>query len=256
MRTTNLPKEVRNFPSKLENYPVPHFYIKDFFTEEFHDQLCQVFNQTLSKGLNEQLAKDKFSRFGGYDAYCFLLPPDSVYPLNFFYSIEWHSLFEDLFDLPITNDVVAEFHHHQVKSNRGFVHNDYNICCFTEAPLENGINPWYYHCNFDPRYNDMSSGQIKERMRSIAILYYLNNEEWLPEDGGETGLFINATDERPIKTFPPISNSLFAFEITPESYHAFLSNVRLERNSVIMWFHTDKEIKIRRHHNTPPVPYQ
>ena len=82
---------------------------------------------------------------------------------------------------------------------------------------------------------------VRETMRAIAILYYLNNPEWLPGDGGETGLYRAITDQvdQAVVSVPPINNTLVAFECSPYSFHAFRTN-RQPRNSLVMWLHREK----------------
>lgn len=247
--------EIQHHSPQKQQAPFTYVYVEDFFTTSFHKQLCEAFEQVKREGLTDSFSYAQFSRFGGYDAYYWLFPPNSDYPLHLFYSPEWRDYFASLFDIPLTSEVVAEFHHHQVGSSDGFVHNDYNLCCFTNHHLPNGINPWYYHCSYDPAQNDMQSGFVSSKMRSIAVIYYLNNEEWQPGDGGETALLDATRDLQTATLIPPKSNSLLAFEVSPLSFHGFMQNRRLERNSLIMWFHTETALKLARHNNTPPVAY-
>lgn len=253
--TTTRIKAINNHPEKVEKVPFSHIHVQDFFTKEYYAALCQQFEDIKSPGVSEKMTIDRFSRFPGYDAYCWLFPPESTFPLNLFYSQEWRLYFGQLFDIPLTNDVVAEFHHHRVGSKTGFVHNDYNICCFKENYLSNGINPWYYQCSFDPKSIREGDAGILQRMRSIAIIYYLNNEPWQEGDGGETGLYTKADSFSLIKAIPPVSNSILAFEIAPTSYHGFIENPVLERNSIIMWLHTEMDTQLARHNGVEPVPF-
>lgn len=247
--------EIQNHSVEVNQVPFNHIYAENFFTDAFHELLCQEFEKVMSQGLADQFSLASFSRFPGYDAYYWLLPPETGYPLNLFYSQEWKDHFSRLFGIPLTNDIVAEFHHHQVDSQDGFVHNDYNLCCFTENRLPNGMNPWYYTCNYDPAQNDMTTGLVTSHMRSIALIYYFNNDPWLPGDGGETALFNSEQDLAAARLTPPISNSLLAFEVSPDSYHGFRQNFRSERNSLIMWFHTQTDVKLMRHGGAQPVTY-
>jgi NAD(P)-dependent dehydrogenase (short-subunit alcohol dehydrogenase family) len=247
--------EIRNHPQELRQAPFRYVYLTDFFSPGLHRRLCDAFETVRSRGLSDMHSLSRLARFNRYDAWFWLLPPDAGHPLSLFYSTEWKDYFAQLFDLPLTQDVVAEFHHHAIGSNDGSVHNDYNQCCFTEEPLPNGINPWYYRCNYDPALNDMSTGHVKDKMRSIALIYYFNNPDWQPGDGGETALYHKDWDRETAVYIPPVSNSLLAFEVSPESYHGFIRNNRSERNSLIMWFHTETAEKIARHGNVPPVTY-
>jgi Rps23 Pro-64 3,4-dihydroxylase Tpa1-like proline 4-hydroxylase len=88
----------------------------------------------------------------------------------------------------------------------------------------------------------------REAVRAVAVIYYLNNPQWQPGDGGETGLYRTVRDaiEHPVAVVPPLNNSLVAFECTPGSYHTFRSNVRHPRNSVVIWLHVEKSAAIAR----------
>jgi len=145
---------------------------------------------------------------------------------------------------------VVEFHHHLPGSKTGFVHNDYNIICFKTEPLPNQINPWYFQCSFDRRSKDSDS---EERIRAIAAIFYLGNPNWHSGDGGETGLY--SSEHQLLKAFAPKNNRLLAFEVSPYSFHGFLSNVRLERNSVIMWYHCHPDHQLSRYPGFAPVDF-
>lgn len=233
--------------------PFKHVRVPNFLKRETYDAFCEIFNAVLGRGLSESVRHAQFSLFGEYDAYYWMIPAEIREPLNLLYSLDWKDFFSELFDVPLTGDVVAEFHHHQPGSKNGTPHNDYNLCCFTDERLPNGINPWYYHCNYNPERNDMTTGKVFARMRSVAIILYLNNEEWRNEDGGETALYYTDLNLDRAVLVPPINNTLLAFEVTPHSYHAFRQNVRSDRNSIIMWLHSSVEEKLARHGQTPPV---
>lgn len=241
--------------AKMEVLTVPfkHIHVSNFLKKETYDEFCKIFESVLSRGLSEHIRHAQFSRFGEYDAFYWMIPAEIREPLNILYSTDWRDLFAQLFNVPLTGDVVAEFHHHQPGSKNGTPHNDYNLCCFTDERLPNGINPWFYHCNYNPERNDMTSGKVFARMRSVAIILYLNNEEWQPGDGGETALYYTDLNLKRAILVPPINNSILAFEVTPHSYHAFRQNIRTDRNSIIMWLHSTTEEKLARHGQTPPV---
>lgn len=248
-------EEIRNHPGKVETDPFRHVYMQDFFKAEYYAALTRQFEEVRSMGVTEKMDTEIFSRFSGYDAYCWMFPPESVYPLNLFYSQEWRLYFSHLFNIDLTHDVVAEYHHHKVGSKTGFVHNDYNAVCFKENYLSNGINPWYYQCSFDPDNLRQDDTDVLKRMRSIAIIYYLSNEPWEKGYGGETGLYTKTGSFSLVKSIPPVSNSVLAFEISPTSYHGFIENSMIERNSIIMWLHAEVDYQLARYDGAEPVPF-
>jgi hypothetical protein len=74
---------------------------------------------------------------------------------------------------------------------------------------------------------------------AVVIFFLANDTQWLPGDGGETGLYTRP--DRPVgvpdTSWPPENNSLISFECTPRSFHGFISNTRSPRTSIIMWVH-------------------
>ncbi|MDT4982832.1 MAG: hypothetical protein QOF95_322, partial [Pseudonocardiales bacterium] len=85
-------------------------------------------------------------------------------------------------------------------------------------------------------------------IRAVSLLFYVGNPDWVPGDGGETGLFANidTAARGPRAAVPPVNNSLVMFECTPFSWHAFVSNVSNPRNSVVMWLHRRKDEAVAR----------
>jgi Rps23 Pro-64 3,4-dihydroxylase Tpa1-like proline 4-hydroxylase len=91
-------------------------------------------------------------------------------------------------------------------------------------------------------------GPAYERVRAVAVLFYVGNEPWRPGDGGETGLYETADlpVDRPSVAVPPVNNRLLAFECTPTSFHSFISNRRSGRTSMIQWLHRSREEAVGR----------
>jgi Rps23 Pro-64 3,4-dihydroxylase Tpa1-like proline 4-hydroxylase len=77
-------------------------------------------------------------------------------------------------------------------------------------------------------------------MRYVTLIYYLNNDAWYPEMGGETGIYssrrqsVDAAD----KFISPENNTLLVFECSPHSWHSF-RGTRVRRNSITLWLHRD-----------------
>ena len=55
--------------------------------------------------------------------------------------------------------------------------------------------------------------------------------------GGETGIYL-PDGKTLVAKIPPKNNLLFAFEISPLSYHAYLGSETMQRNSFIWWYHS------------------
>ncbi|MEA2719677.1 MAG: hypothetical protein QOJ39_1541 [Candidatus Eremiobacteraeota bacterium] len=151
----------------------------------------------------------------------------------------FHRMLARLMDVRATGDIDGGIHHHVPGSATGWVHNDLNPGWFT--PSDRDVNlP-------DHARGGYKTGRALDgiapvmRVRAAALIYFLGNGSWRDGDGGETGLY--AFEKQPVgapsKRIAPIDNSLLSFRCTPHSYHAFLSNVRSARRSIILWLHED-----------------
>lgn len=228
---------------KIEKEPFQHIVIDNAFPEKFNKEISLEFEKVKSRGLsNVPLDPKRFSTLGKYDAFSWALPPDERNPLFFFYSKELRDYFANLFQIECTNDVSAGMHHHEIQSKSGWVHNDYTAVSFKNKVTDE-MNPWYMDC---PHQTDVPLPGAHIGVRAIAILYYFTDKVWQEGDGGETGLYLNENTSSLIKKVAPINNRLLAFEVNPKSFHAFLSNLKYERNSIVMWFHQKPSLSIER----------
>src|SRR5215207_8073324 len=204
----------------VETFPFPHVILDGFFADSVHDAICAAFEKLLADGTSETFMPPVLSRFPGYDAYCWVFDPQAGYPLDIFYSRAWLNYFAELFNLPLTDDVVIEFHHHKVGSREDVWHDDFNRGHFLEdGRLENGVNPWYFQCNYmdAAAYLVPADAVTLERVRAISFIYYFGRGEYVAGLGGETGLGIADDGTGEISLFravAPVPNRLLAFEIS------------------------------------------
>jgi len=78
------------------------------------------------------------------------------------------------------------------------------------------------------------------------MLYYFNNKNTLQEgDGGGTGVFRTYDMNSLVKEVKPINNRLFAFEISPKSYHGFIG-AKFDRSAMVSWFHSSPSYMVKR----------
>jgi Rps23 Pro-64 3,4-dihydroxylase Tpa1-like proline 4-hydroxylase len=70
-------------------------------------------------------------------------------------------------------------------------------------------------------------------MRSIAMLYYLNNTSI--ESGG-TGIYDGYAGNL-LKNIEPVNNRLFLFEINHKSFHTFMG-ADFNRSAIVCWYHS------------------
>jgi hypothetical protein len=230
----------------LADCPFSHVSCTEIFQPDFYQALENSFHTILSLGLSETPAKDKFSRiFRGYDAYGAKLPAANDDPLRIFVSREWHDMLAGLFNVKVTGDVNAELHHHVVGSSTGRIHNDLNPGWFVGEAEPGSVNLSDNEiCSY--KFGERRSGEQRtpvQRVRAVAMLFYLANPKWRSRHGGETGLyeFEDSAVKTPAVAIPPVNNSLIAFEVTPSSFHAFLKNKRSARNAVVLWLHRTYE---------------
>lgn len=227
-------------------YKEPFRYVifNDLFSDEFVESIKNEFNDVLSRGLHEEHG-DHFGKFEHYSAHGYTISPkdESLYSLST--SLEFKKFINGFFQKKLTNNVMASLHHHaKVNSGNGYVHNDYNLCSFQ-------INDGLGIINQDGSVKYFGKNSENIAVRSIALIYYFNNDPYEEGDGGGTGLYLPDNFENPVKVIEPYENRLFAFDITPYSYHAFQNNVKHLRNSYIMWYHSPLDWTEKKYQEEP-----
>ena len=222
-------------------HPFPHVRATDVFNDKLYEELADAFLSLLK---TESTSNQRGSTFAKtittYDAYIGRIPRSQNNPLRIFLSRPWHDMLAKLFKVPATGDVNVELHHHQIGSLNGRVHNDLNPGWFTgeaEAGMTNEPGRGRGSYKFGPPA--VAEESAHQRVRAVAMIFYLANPVWKAGDGGETGLYRTSSDgvEAPIVAVAPRNNSFVAFECSPFSFHSFLSNSRTERNAVVLWLH-------------------
>ncbi len=223
--------------------PFTHFVATDVFSPEFYAELEGSFRAILAGGLDKSFPRGKT----GYDAYIHSFPPGIDGPLSFFVSRGWHDLLAALAGVKVTDDVGAALHHHEPGSRDGTIHNDLNPGWFdASAAGADGINrASSARCDYKHGEPLTPGAQPVERIRAIAMIYFLNNAPWREGDGGECALYAHRGSTA-VQSIPPVSNSLLAFECTPYSYHRFLANRAGTRDSVVLWLHRKREHAVER----------
>lgn len=223
--------QISNRTTKVLTEPYPHVVLDNFFDSTTVAGIEAHFGAVKSLGLSDTFRADRLARFPSYDAYCYVFPRSVPAPLDIFLSRGWKDYLSGLFKLDVSDDIIAEYHHHKPESKGGVMHTDFIECFFTENQTPDKMNPWYFECDYTG--SNPPGVRIKSRVRAIAFLYYFGSPDWMAGDGGET--------EIPGSMVEPIHNRLFAFEISPASLHRFVANKRLQRNTVIGWLHMTKE---------------
>ena len=139
-------------------------------------------------------------------------------------------------------------HRHMPPSKPGWAHTDFAIVSFPNiAPNYAGQRVYFHNCgcNYSDDSRDRQPNTIKTA-RAVACLYYCANRDWLPGMGGETGIFL-PDGKTLVASVPPRNNLLFAFEISPLSFHAYLGSQAMQRSSYIWWYHASPGYLAKRH---------
>lgn len=231
------------FQVQVEAEPFNYIVIDNFFKPEFVESLTQYYNKIFSNGLGHKpQTPNKFSPFEekiNYDGFVFSPEPTTSEPLHLFFSLQWNMFFSNLFDKPTTFGTSFALHYHPYGDRTGWVHNDYATYIFPhKLILPNGVTATKGdEGEIKLTETEKKVANVKQK-RTIAIIYYFNNPEWKQGDGGETGLYASKDEKTLVKKIAPINNRLFAFDISPNSFHAFQQNFK-ERNTIIQWFHAD-----------------
>jgi hypothetical protein len=218
--------------------PFPHVVAQNVFVPQVYTELEAAFNRILREH-PEAFRRD----MAGYDAAGAALDRYRDGPLGLFASRPWHDVLAASAAVACTGDISASLHHHEAGSRSGWPHNDLNPGWFPAGapPADRvqvpGDGPVSYHRGTRPH-----GVEARETVRAVSVLFYLANPPWQPGDGGETALFASGDRGRgPAALVPPVNNSLVLFECTPHSWHAFCSNPRTPRNSLVMWLHRPKQ---------------
>jgi hypothetical protein len=225
----------------FEEQPFPYAHATDVFVPDHYAALESSARRLLALGLSDTPDADRLSRnMPGSDAFGWNLPPDAPDPLGFFYDQQWHDLLARLTGVDATGDVSCAVHHHLRGSAHGRVHRDLGIGWFPGRSPTGAVNPAdRARCSYIYGDVQVPGTPVHEAVRAVTMVFYLANPLWAPGDGGETGLYRDASDPvaSPTVTIPPTNNSLVVFENTPWALHAFIANARSPRTSVILWLH-------------------
>lgn len=222
------------------SWPFPHIVARNVFKPDFYAALAAWLDDVLRLGLSDVPGTGQFARnISGYDAYGIGLNRSTPEPAAIFLSPAWRNLMCGLFRVGSTPYVFAGAHHHAPGSKNGFIHNDLNPVWFSRAADAEIQIPQQEFCSYKTGVGPSQESNKVQVVRGAVVIYFLLNDGWRPGDGGETGLYASAQAciSEPAVRCPPENNSLVAFECTPDSFHAFLTNQRLPRTSIIMWVH-------------------
>jgi hypothetical protein len=221
--------------------PYPHVTVSNVFIPEFYSVLSSAYVDYVKEIFFKfKTAKKELKPYGETDTYIFRINHLSPSGLHVFMSNEWHVKLSSLFEIPFTKDINIAVHYHDKGSKNGSIHNDLNPGWFIETNNDEINIADTMKCDYKTGELKVEGIRAKQTIRSLAMIFYLNNPNTADMSGGSTGLYKSAQQliEEPSLAIAPDNNSMLIFPCTPYSYHAFLSNKSHQRCSVIMWLHS------------------
>lgn len=238
---SDISEELANRRWEKVSTPFTHFLAHDVFKQSFYIELETAFRAA------RQGAQCSWSILP-CGMSCGLLPKDQPNPLHIFHSRDWHDLLVDLLKIDSTGDVRVELHVHRPASPNGQIHNDLNPGWFAGTALADEMNLAHPAQGYTGRMTSEFDPTSRQVVRAATMIFYLCNPNWERGEGGETGLYHTADSPvtKPAVIVPPRNNSLLVFPCSPSSYHAFLSNRRADRSSLVLWLHQPLDRVVKR----------
>ena len=244
MKDASLAGLLANSKWSYGNDPFPYILVERVFIDSVYSQILAAFRETYSRSDSGQPKAGRLVfHKGNFDAYLMPFKPSLSGPLSLFVSRAWVDLLSEVTGVSATRDVNGALHCHPIGSKDGFIHKDFSSCWFVDKPRPDGINVADNEiCSYRTGETSIVGAVAQERVRAVAMIYYLNNAPWAPGDGGETGLYRTDHDpiHQPAVAIPPINNTMLIFECSPHSRHSFISNLRNPRSNIVMWLHRTK----------------
>lgn len=245
--------------SYFSESPVRIRIYDDFFSPQVYQALCDR--------MQELIKKDGFTRFNfkgqtssrPYDAFFAEVAAADDPLFNSIWNLPIYYFFLKAFNFPLMPHFSASFHYHLPGSDTGEVHSDFCVESFRQKRLNTGLYTNLNLCLSQPinRVEDLESEKIFIGARAIGLLYYLNNDDWKPEHGGETAFFASSESSSLIKKVEPINNRLLMFEVSPISFHAFQKNHFTPRCSFTSFLYTSPDNAEARFKQRPmPVHFE
>ncbi|MDZ4852087.1 MAG: 2OG-Fe(II) oxygenase family protein [Pirellulaceae bacterium] len=238
----------QNAAVRITSFPYNYVVIENAFDDHVAWGLSALVNDRIQQGREI----GKVGEVGAlvYEAINFTptIKDALTTPLAAIASVELKRFIAGIFNIELDENLMIGMHRHEPPSKAGWAHTDYAIVSFPNIPPNVFGQRMYFDgcgCNYSDDSRDRQPNTIKTT-RAIACLYYIANEEWQPGMGGETGVY--RPDGKTLSTtIPPKNNSLFVFEISPISYHAYLGSATMRRSSIIWWYHAEPVYMHRRH---------
>lgn len=231
----------------VEQYDLPyrHILLRNVFKPAVYESLCALFPQYISRCVRPHGAVGSEGLF--YNALIYgMQDADCVGGYDFFVWKGWQDFISSVFDLSFNPYTAYSLHFHegspQAPSKSGWAHLDLSVCSMAGTPsasdrlaIINGVN--YADDTWDEQ------PWASKALRSVAMLYYFNNPQGPECRGGGTAVY--GPDRSLHRVIPPENNSLFAFEIGPDSWHGF-EGANFDRCAMVQWFHSNPSYIVSR----------
>lgn len=222
---------------KIFDHPFRHVVIDNLLNDEIYASMVNKFPEFIARTKPYKDQPEATSNYEGYISG--LNHNDLVSGFEFFSSKDLQNFVEKTFDIKTTRYISPSAHFHKAPSKSGFIHRDMSICSFQDGPGE-FITPGGVSYSDDSNANPNSVKVI----RSIALLYYLNNHDNIGIEGGGTGLY-SGYDGQLSKVIEPKNNRLFIFPMGHNSFHAYVG-ANFDRSAIVSWFHSSPAYFINR----------
>jgi hypothetical protein len=225
--------------TQINSHPFQYCVIDSFFPESMYGEIVKHFQSIKSKGFATTNDAGRFAPFTDiaypYDGYVYA-PRYNEHPtMNFFFGYTLNLFVSKIFSLHTSIATEIAFHYHPPHNKTGWVHND-----FVDKQFHVGNHtPSEVLLPIKGSFQN-GSGYHKLR-RTIALIYYIDNDAYTDDAGGGTGLYSDPK-ESPATIVGPLSNRFLAFEVSPQSHHAFIQNT-FNRSSIVQWFHSDPQYR-------------
>lgn len=224
-------------------YPFRHFRASNVLNQKAYSTISSAFSSILYPKLTDVNNNYKFSKANQrYDALMVAMNPELAALFIPFFSEAFLKMISDFLAIPFLPRIDGGLHSSPKHSRSGWIHTDFCSAWFDESQVTDNaiLFPNRSRCDYFTGVAKTSSAKPVEYVRAATLIYYLCNDSWKPGDGGETGVYGSArlTPRTEYDLIKPLNNTLLLFECSPHSYHCFINNPGLVRNSLIMWLHT------------------
>ena len=232
-------------------WPFRHYQATRVFDEATYASLTEAFLPILKASESGSEGRYRMVRSRAeYDARMLSVDAELATQFKPLFSAQWIRFLYGFFGLPYVDRLSGGLHSSNPGARTGAIHNDLCMAYFDESIDQQGpfLFPDHSRCEYYTGRKIVPDARPVPYARAVALIYYLCNDNWRPGCGGETALYGAArSGPRTVtRLVPPVNNSLLMFECSPHSYHGFITNPGMRRNSIVMWLHCTEKNAIER----------